>query len=592
MVKRKTGMMRAAGPHHAVAAGQDRLLQLSPISSKEAGRTIPVSRHEVLDEREKMLIQREMLRVAGSPSVAVDQAAMVYPTDVHCALDGRRLLQRTADTRPNASLESVQVFHPDRGQSEAWHGIVRLLDVILRATRRLNALAALTAFVTTLTRHCRPCQTNSATNVERQARGERNPSQGATGYPPSSSSPTDIPWGAFVEPEKYRGLNKPRATNTPWGNREQTPDPSRSDDTYPGCQKTHVRSGVRSCVRSQKVPGDQMHVPPENGDKRTWDAEEAQATHVYTRATRPSTNKPNQGRPTELSPDTEKMSWNEEGPTLNSGGPRGSPRGAPGGAAGSAPCASRGAAGSAPPAGGRAGSAPPAGGARRFGPPPAGGAPVQPPRQQGGPPVRPPDWRPPLPVSPISSTLAGSRPASTLALVLNARARETSAGEGTPAGMPPANSINRGAYPHCRTRHFRPKTRLVQRNRRAPYLTLTSPRLECVRAARAEEKSLAPVGVPSSAFGLHCATSAGRRHRLSHDSRRLYLSPPLSPNDGRRGNVVRQWHKHPVVDLKGQMIPDGGTNTLSRTLMYSSYRVASAGGTNTPSSTLMYTKYL
>ncbi|MQL68010.1 hypothetical protein Taro_000327 [Colocasia esculenta] len=39
-------------------------------------------------------------------------------------------------------------------------------------------------------------------------------------------------------------------------------------------------------------------------------------------------------------------------------------------------------------------------------------------------------------------------------------------------------------------------------------------------------------------------------------------------------------------------IPGGGTNTLSRTLMYSPYRVTSDGGTNTLSSTLMYTKYL
>ncbi|MQL99141.1 hypothetical protein Taro_031858 [Colocasia esculenta] len=84
--------------------------------------------------------------------------------------------------------------------------------------------------------------------------------------------------------------------------------------------------------------------------------------------------------------------------------------------------------------------------------------------------------------------------------------------------------------------------------------TNTPPRaLKARQAARAEEKSLAPVGVPSSTFGLHCATSAGRRHRLSHDSQRLYLSPPPSSNDVRRGTVVRQRHKHPVVDLKGQM---------------------------------------
>ncbi|MQL98055.1 hypothetical protein Taro_030752 [Colocasia esculenta] len=118
----------------------------------------------------------------------------------------------------------------------------------------------------------------------------------------------------------------------------------------------------------------------------------------------------------------EKMGWNEEGPTLNSGGAKREPQG-----------------------GGR--QLVPSPGGRRFGPlrqqgaagsaPPAGGAPVRPPRQQEGPSIRPPDWRPPPRQSaPISSTLAGSRPASTLALALDARARETSAGEGTPAETP------------------------------------------------------------------------------------------------------------------------------------------------------------
>ncbi|MQM13104.1 hypothetical protein Taro_046025 [Colocasia esculenta] len=97
------------------------------------------------------------------------------------------------------------------------------------------------------------------------------------------------------------------------------------------------------------------------------------------------------------------------------------------------------------------------------------------PRQLGGPPVRPLDWRPPPPVCPVSSTLAGSRPVSTLAPVLDARAREASAGEGTPAGMPPANPINRGAYPHLKRHAIRPN-KAISAQKKEPFVSRSQAR--------------------------------------------------------------------------------------------------------------------